>query len=218
MTAFNGTEFMPTTVPVLHLGQTLGQAPETRQQLHFVTAKSDWRIEFEPHRIAFTKNNIHSSEIGTPEEFLESVDDYCSRVLSVLECKANRLAFVTKGILPEMEAQKISGVYSKLLSPPKFYLENESIEWATRNAASFSSQDFGENEKYNVITDINCIRLAVLEEGVQKETPRIEIGFDINTNQKNTQPRFGAKDVRPFLNEAVGVRNQILREIEGIIL
>lgn len=214
MQAFDGTELMPTTIPVIHFGPT----PETRQMLQFITANTGWRIEFEPNRISCNKVADPKRDIGTPEDFCREAEDYCSRVLSVLGLKSNRLAFVTKGILPEMSGDQLKSIYLNLFTPPKFYLDNESIEWSSRNAASCKSKTFNQSEIFNVITDVNFIKVIDQHKGQIKESPRIEIGFDINTNQKNTDLRFNASDIRPFLSETMQLMNQVSTDIkEGLL-
>ncbi len=212
--AFEGTELMPTTIPVIHFGPN----PETRQMLQFITANTGWRIEFEPNRISCNKVADQKKNIGTPEDFFREAEDYCSRVISVLGLKSNRLAFVTKGILPEMSGDQLKSLYLKLFKPPKFYLDNESLEWSSRNAACYNSNTFNKNEIFNVITDINFIKIIDQEKGHQKESPRIEIGFDINTTQKNTDLRFSANDIGPFLLETMQLINQVSADIkEGLL-
>jgi hypothetical protein len=213
MTAFTGTDFMPTTIPVFHVGPV----PETRQMLNFFTANTGWRIEFEPNRIAFNKTPVPNHDIGKPEDFFKEISDFCARVLSVLEINGTRLAFVTKGILHEMNPDQIRKIYFNLFNPPKFYTENDSIEWFYRNAVSIESKNI-DSEKFNVINDINYLKILEQEGGVQKELPRIEIGFDINTTQKNTKQRFGLYDIEPFLSEASGLMVEIMNDIEIKIL
>lgn len=212
--AFDGTNFVPTTISEMRLGPVA----ETRQQLHLVTKNSEWSIEFEPHRISFIKKHIADTEIGSPENFAKDIFDFCSRLSAVVSLTGNRLSYVTKGLLPEMNADNLVQVGSKLLTLPKFYVENLPTEWTTRNVTRYKMFVNGTPEIVNVITDINRIQGVRREKTAAKEFDCIEIGFDINTFQKNMKQRFQFSDSQAFIQEATTISQRLLGEIEEVIL
>jgi len=212
--AFEGTDFMPTTISEMRLGPIA----ETRQQLHFVTMKADWSIEFEPHRISFNKKRISGTEIGTPLNFAKDVSDFCSRLSSVVSLTGNRLSYATKGFLPEMQTSDLVKIGTKLLTLPKFYLEHSPTEWTTRSVTRYETMINDNPELLNVITDINRIQGIRQEKTTAKEFDCIEIGFDINTFQKNTKQRFQFNDAEVFMQEATALCQRLLDEIDEAIL
>lgn len=213
---FKGTGFMPNLVSAFHISS---QTPETRDMLTLVTNKSEWVIEFEPHRISFTKKYIPDLEIGSPDEFKTSVVDFCSRILSVIPLSGGRLSYVTKGLLEEMSQGELDKVNSTLMNVPAFYRDNPPQEWTTRNVARYTSKELNEPpERYNVITDINRVQANLKDKmNRSKNIDRIEVGYDINTYQKNMSPRFGINDVEKFLNEVTILSGQITSNIAETI-
>lgn len=211
--AFSGTDFMPTTIQEMRLGPIA----QTRQQLHLVTKKSDWRIEFEPHRIAFTKTYVPNCEIGTLQKFSQELDDYAARLSSVVSLNGTRLSYVTKGWLNEMEDEELEKVAEKLFTMSSFYQENTPVEWNYRTVARYETTIKDNVEIINVITDINRIQGLRQENAKDKEFSCIEIGFDINTFQNNRKGRFQLNDAGVFLQQAKTISQRLLTEIEEII-
>lgn len=187
LNAFDGTEFMPNTVQAMQLGPVT----ETRQVLNLVTKKSEWSIEFEPNRINLIKRLVSGiDDIGTVQEFTRDASRFCILLSKVIQKNANRLSYVTKGILPEMKDDELSSIRSKLQNLPTFYIENPPVEWTTRNVARYEVKINDNPELLNVITDINRVTIPRQMKGEKKELDRIEINFDINTYQKNKDQRF----------------------------
>jgi hypothetical protein len=202
--------FIPTTTQEIQIGPITQQ----RLQLQMITMQSEWVLAFEPHRVVLTKRNVPQIEIGRAESFIEEVVETFSRLWREIPLTGTRLSYVTKGLLHTMSPENLTRVNSQLFNLPAFYSEHPPIEWTSRNVARYETYIGDKLEIINVITDINRVTGTIpLRTGLQAGN-RIEIGFDINTFQGNTIPRFGLDDVGLFLKTAVELSQQILSELE----
>lgn len=116
-----------------------------------------------------------------------------------------------------MKESELTKIESKLLKLPTFYLENSPVEWVTRNVARYNASINNVPEVFNVITDINRVQVLRNTEDEVKEFSGIEIGFDINTFQKNIKQRFSLNDSETFMGEAKKLNERLLGELEEII-
>ena len=205
---------MPTTIQEMRLGAIA----ETRMQLQLVTKNSEWRIEFEPHRICFTKMNVPNREIGTFKKFSQELNDYTTRLSSVISLNGTRLSYVTKGWLKEMKNEELEEIAKKFLIMPSFYQENIPVEWNYRTISRYETSIKNTPEIVNVITDINRIQSLLKEKTEEKEVSRLEIGFDINTFQNNKKGRFQLNDAEEFMQNAETISHRLLTELEEMIL
>jgi hypothetical protein len=209
LNTFKGKNFIPTTISE-HL---IGPTPQKRLQLQMISMQSEWKLAFEPNRVLLSKDNVPGTEIGTAESFVEEVVDLFDRLLKVVPLIGARLSYVTGGFLPAMSPEALNQVNSRLLNLPAFYSEYPPIEWTTRNVARCEINLGDKVEVINAITHINRVQGSLKRLEDYKPFDRIEIGFDINTFQKNMTPRFNSSDVGVFLGQAVTISQRILKEI-----
>jgi len=217
--AFDGTGYMPSAVTEMHVeGSADGKhRMQARQQLHLVTKNGEWAIEFEPHRVSIKKRNVTGVEIGTAEQFKDDVADFCERLSTVRPLTGTRLSYVTRGFLPEKNADEMVAANQNIMILPGFYQENPPIEWNTRTATQYDIQLHDRPETLNVITDIGRIRGKQITPDGAKDVDRIDIGFDINTFQENKEQRFVFSDAKEFLEKTVELSERLLDDFEGML-
>jgi len=201
--------FVPTTSPEIEIGPS----PNMRLQLQFITQDQQWNLAFEDSRVLLHKKALPDSEVGRPEDFCSETQDVFGRLTGVTEFHGTRMSYVTKGLLPEMTNDELEQANSLLINLPPFYSEHPPCEWTTRHVARYDVSIGEETETLNVITDINRRQGQLAKESSLVPFDRLEISFDINTYQGNTDQRFGVDDVGPFLTQALTLSRKIQKEI-----
>jgi len=209
--AFKDKGFIPTTAQELQIGPAI----KTRLQLQFTSPNGEWNLAFEPHRALLKKENVAGTGIGSPEDFCNEANEIFNQLLKVNPFTGTRLSYATKGLLPELNPAKLDEVNKRLLNHISFYEEHPPYQWTTRNVAKFDVSLGEMTETLNVITDINRVQGTIARDTGPLSFDRIEIGFDINTYQENTIPRFTTNHVGLFLREAVKQSQNIMVEIKG---
>ena len=208
--AFKDKSFIPTTITEWPLSPDL----RPRLQLQFKTSNGEWNLAFEPNRLLLNKAVVTGTEIGSSRDFAGEAEEIFRRLLEVKPFVGTRLSYVTKGLLPEMLSGKLVEVNGRVFNLLPFYVECPPYQWTTRNVAKWNVTLGDKAEILNVITDINRVQVMLVRDKENLFLDRIEIGFDINTHQDNTDPRFDADDVGLFLNEAIQKSQDIMVEIE----
>ncbi len=127
----------------------------------------------------------------------------------------NRLTYAMKGLLPEMTAAKLIEANNRVINLLPFYIGNPPHQWTTRNVARVDVNLGVDTETLNVITDINRVQGELMKDTEPIPIDRIQIGFDINTYQGNTDLRFNADHVGLFLQKAIEQSQTIMDEIQG---
>jgi hypothetical protein len=208
---FRDKGFLPSTFQEIRLPNP---TPEIRLKLS--SPDQEWAIDLDTARLSFTKNSIKPKGInlGTVEGFIRDVIDFCSRLLRRFPKKASRLSLVTEGLMREMQEEELRLIYEKLFKPIPFYQANPSIGWQSRYVARVQENIQGNSELINVVTWINRTRGKLADLAGLLPFDRIEIKFDINTFQGNTDTRFGIESVSPFLQSALELRARLIRELE----
>ncbi|MBU1261122.1 MAG: hypothetical protein KJ757_01230 [Planctomycetes bacterium] len=210
--AFKDKGFIPTTAQEL---QQIGPAIKTGLQLQFTSPNREWNLAFEPHRALLKKENVGGTGMGSPEDFCEEANEIFDRLLKVNPFTGTRLSYATKGLLPELNPAKLDEVNKRILNLLPFYTKYPPYQWTTRNVARFDVHLGEMTESLNVITDINRVQGTIARDVGPLSFDRIEIGFDINTYQENTTPRFTTNHVGLFLQEAIKQSQNVMVEIES---
>ena len=220
LSSFKDTDLLPTTRAEFIFEPQLGQQPQmrTQQQIHLISKKNDWSIEFDIDRINFSKNNTNGEYSKSASIFMEEVVDFSKRLESISTLHGHRLSYVTKGILPSMPSAKLDEICIKLFNLPRFYVDNPPVEWSTKNVARSSFSIGNRDEIINVITDINRIQGLLQGKDGIKPFDRIEISFDINTFQNDTSKRFSVNEIEPFLKNSILLSDQLLDDISESII
>jgi len=191
--------------------------PVTR--LRLAAPDSGWRIDFDSPRIIIQKNLVDPSgeNMGSIEDFIREMTTYYKRIFDRFPIKGTRLALVNSGLIREYPEDILSLIYKRVFNPIEFFQVNSPGEWKSRSVSKINIDLNGNQELLNIIIDLNRIPwlVPISEEAKQKD--RIEIAFDINTFQGNTDTRFDMASLSAFYPEALRLRNDILVQIEGLI-
>ena len=184
-------------------------------QLQLFTENKELVIDFEPFRYHIQSFGIKEGAILSFDEFVKRSEKLVSFMYELNNMKAHRLSFATKALCKEMTKDKLVDVNKKLFNLPQIFNDNEPIEWSSRQITRIERNINDRAEIINLITDVNRIQGVLSSEGSDVNFDRIEIKFDINTFQGNTDQRFDYKDVSPFLNLANDLKNEIEKELKS---
>jgi hypothetical protein len=211
---FKDKGLLPTTF------QEIGpNSPATQVRLRLNSPNNEWAINFASRRIDVEKNPVEAAgkNMGDVDVFINDVIDFMTRILERFPKKGNRLSIITSGMLREMKEKRLDSIYEKLFRPLPFYSNPLPFEWNHRTVTRRGVKIEGIDEQINVITNINRVRGNLMEPGHILPFDRIEIGFDINTLAEEDANRFSINSMKEFMEHALIIRNDIAREIEGII-
>jgi len=210
---FRNEEFLPTTY------QEFGVAPLPQLRLRLSSQQGGWAIDFDSRRISVERNRVtpEAENLGTPQEFVRTATDFFSRILELHPRKGNRLSLVTRELVPELSAEALQGVYERLAVPLDFYRKHHPDKWKLRSIARIPLKCDGHDEIFNVITDVERVESVSTREGVLTSSDRIKIGFDMNTFQGNTVPRFEVSSLKPFFKKTLQLREEIIGMLETVI-
>jgi hypothetical protein len=210
LNAFRGEGLLPSTFQEFKLPL---QEPELR--LRFSSPSGEWVIDFDSGRITLDKNSGKplGANLGEPEEFVRDAVNMLGRILQLFPRKATRLSLVTDGLMAEMPDHTLTDLYSQVVVPSAFYRENPPIAWNTRSLSRVSTVLAGNQEQVNVITQVNRVQGKLLKQG-GLPFDRIQILFDVNTYQANSEPRFGIPEVSEFYASALKTRDTILKDLK----
>jgi len=209
---FRKEEFLPSTYP------ELGVAPLPQLRLRLASQQGGWVIDFDSRRISVERNRVTPEVVlGTPQEFVTTATDFFDRILKLYPRKGNRLSLVTRELVPEMSTEGLLKVYERVALPLDFYKEHHPDKWKLRSIARVPQTLDDREEICNVITDVERVESISAREGVLDSCDRIKIGFDINTFQGNTTPRFEVSSLAPFFEKALHLRENIIEMLEKVI-
>lgn len=210
--AFADRGFLPNTYR--ELGISSSPAPQVRLRLS--TPDSEWEVDFETHRINITKNAVKpfGSNLGSSDEFTRNAIDFLERILKRFPMKGKRLSFVTSGLMTEMPEDRLREIYPRVFVPLDFYEKNPPSAWTSHSVSRILTDLNGNQERLNIVTQVGRIQGELTEEGSTIPYDRIQLGFDINTYQRNREPRFEMAHVRAFYPEALQIRENLLSSLK----
>ncbi len=209
---FRDKGFLPNTFQEIEITPT-GPRPQTRLRLS--PPDETWEIEIAARRINIKKNAVKpkGSNMGTVEDFIKEVVDFCGRIQTGFPRKANRLSLITDGLLREMSKERLEQIYARLFRPVTFYVQNPPIEWELTSVAKVTKTITDSEEKFNVNTRIKRIRGRLTETSGIMPFDRIQLLFDINTLPAR-EPRFDIEAVSDFFLKAAELRATLLKQLE----
>lgn len=210
--SFSEKELIPTT------WQEIGpNGPVNRFSL--TNSDESWLIEFGSNRIDI----FHTNKDVGKTDFLD-LDSFVTEARSIAEIiqgkfpkKHNRLALVTRVLLDEMTQEAHDEVYRKLNSTISVYNENSIADWNSRVVSRVPYEFDGLNETFNVISNVKRTKGNLIIESKKTEVDRIELHFDINTFQGNTDYRFELDQIDSFLKQAVTIEKELKNEYLELI-
>lgn len=211
---FTDKGFLPTTIQELQPNMNILQ-PKVR----LTTPGGEWNLTASSNRLDIEKTptSIAAENMQSLEDFAAEASEMACRVMEKYNKKANRLALVTFGFLPEMRAEELENVYKKLFQQPTFFKTNPPFEWNYRSASKDKIDINNKNEIFNVITSFNRVKGRLQDQSRVIDFDRIEANFDINTQAETTEYRFECKDIPDFCQKAIAARKSLISEFENLI-
>lgn len=204
---FSDKELIPTTFQEL-----TPQGPINRFSL--ITSDEVWLLEFTSNRLDIqkTNKNVGVTAMGTLEQFILDIKGMIIVIDDKFPRKFNRLSLVTRHLLKPMDAKKFSAVYSKLNNSIEIYKKNEIADWKNRTVSRIPYKVGDEEELFNVISEIKRTKGTLNINSKVENIDRVELHFDINTYQGNTDYRFDYKLFESFLDVAYKLETELKAE------
>jgi hypothetical protein len=197
-----------------------GLIPTTFQELspngvinRFSLASSDgkWLIEFSSNRIDINKTNkdIGVTDIGEINQFIVEIQEIVGIINEKFPKKHNRLSLITRYLFSEMDDKTMSSIYTKLNNTIELYKKHPIADWNNR-AVSRVAYNIGDvSELFNIISEVKrTIGNHSFNSKIQK-IDRVELMFDLNTYQGNTDYRFDLNSVNMFLNTVTEIESNL---------
>ncbi len=214
--AFESKGFVPNTEVEITAKTTQGSVQVApRLQLQFISTNQQWNLAFEEQRLNLRQLNVPNASMGNAEDFCIEAKEIFRLLFAAIPFTGDRMAFVSKGLLAEMAADKLDAAIMRVFNPIPFYAENRPHQWTTKMFSRLKKEIDGKVETFNVITDINRVQGTMPGDVSPISFDRIQVVTDINTYQGNKEPRFHIEDFDWFLKEAVEATARIVDEIEG---
>ena len=190
-------------------------SPQPLLRIRLSNSINEWEIMIGSQRISIKKNltDPKGNNLGELDKFCSDITDFSGRILNNYRKKANRLALTTEFILKEMTEPDLLKVYLNLFKPPQFYKDTPPFEWNTRFASKKQIEFENLKETLNVLTSISRVRGEI---GTKEEVipiDRIQIGFDINTIQENSDERFEFLHLVSYYECVLKLHNELLKEV-----
>lgn len=201
---FSDKELIPTTFQEIRPNGTINR---------FNLSSNDgmWLIEFSSTRIDIHKvnKNFGVTEIGSIDQFINEAKEIANIIELKFPKKHNRLSLVSRYLLPEMNIEEMSSIFLKLNNTIDLYKNNQIADWNNRTVSRINF-NIGDNpELFNIISEIKrTIGNQNVNSKVEK-IDRIELHFDINTYQGNTDYRFDLQLFNKFLDTASKIESDI---------
>lgn len=210
MTDFSDKGFIPNIFQEITF---LNPQPQNRFRLQ--SPNNEWSISIGSVRIDIEKNptDLKGSNLGSEQDFCLEAADYFQRILKRFPRKANRLAFVSRFLLNEMTDEQLSKSYSKLFNSPPLYSDNTPFEWNWRTASHIEKEFSELKETFNFVTTINRLNGEVKNGNEVSQIDRIEFNFDINSIPAKNENRFGAVEVKTFLENVYEWQDNLKNEM-----
>jgi hypothetical protein len=202
--AFAEKELIPTTI------QELGPNG-IFNRISLKSSDNVWNLQFMSNRIDIekTNKNIGETKMESIDDFITEANDIIKRLDEKFHKKYNRLSLVTRNLLKEMNPDEIFSIFSKISKTIEFYDLNKPVDWRNRIVSRIPLK-ISEEETINVISDINRLKGSLKINSKIQEIDRVELKFDINTFQGNTEYRFSLEDIGIFLEEVTKIEKQLI--------
>lgn len=173
-----------------------------------------WNIEFTSNRIDIHKSNqdIGVTSMNSLDEFISDSNSMIEKIAAKFPKKFNRLALVTRHLFKEMKEAEMLSIFHNTVKTIDLYKKNEPVEWNNRVVTRIAEKINDNEETFNVISEVNRIKGNLKINSANTVIDRVELKFDINTYQINTDYRFDLKDVSAFLVRATEIEKQLEEE------
>ena len=197
------------------LSQLLGGSGQGIPRFNLKSGDGLWLIDFEKNRIDIIKQTLDTDlkGFGDLADFLIEANRILEKVQIRFNKTFHRLSIITRHLFSDLTEDQFSAAFTSLVNPVAIYQENPPTEWQTRLLSKISPKDYG--ELLNVICAANRGTVAMKAGEALNPVDGIEVLFDINTHQSNTEYRFGTADIPTFWDVAATFTQSILDEYRG---
>ncbi|TVR82966.1 MAG: hypothetical protein EA412_01210 [Chitinophagaceae bacterium] len=201
---FSDKELIPTTFQEL-----TPQGPINRFSL--ITSDEVWLLEFSSNRLDIqkTNKNVGLTKMGTLEQFIIDIKRMIKIIDEKFPRKFNRLSLVTRYLLKPMVDKEFSVIYNKLNNSIDIYKNNEIADWKNRTVSRIPYQVDKSEELFNVISEIKRTKGTLSINSKVEKIDRVELHFDINTYQGNTDFRFDCNLFDSFIDVAYKLESEL---------
>jgi len=205
--------------------------PVIFQEISQSTSVITPRIQLAPHDgewlIFLGSNNIiieqrptdlQGTNLGTVRDFSLIATEYANRIINAFKLRSPRLSLISAYLLEEMMEDKLKSIFNKFLIPLRTYQEIPPYEWNARAVSRLPITINGKDESLNAIAMVNRLRGETTDLKAGAITfDRIQISFDINTDQNAKEARFTSENLAEFFEKSIAVHDDLLGQIEGVI-
>lgn len=204
---FKDKELIPSTFQEL---STSG----LKNRFNLKSSDNIWNIEFGGSRIDIikTNNDLGKVEMGSLSLFINDVKNIINIIFDKFPHNANRVAFVTNYLLKAMEKDELNKIFTNISNPIETYQINPPITWNQRFVTRLKKSFSDKTELLNVISDINRVNVNLKINSKIELFDRIELKFDINTYQGNSEYRFMKDDMIGFYESILDLEKSIKEE------
>lgn len=194
-------------------------------RMRFNTADGEWEVLL-LSKSFFVRQNAVTPTGDNLEDFTEFCDEAGDILISILEYfdrKVHRLALVRRDIVHEIRGPQFHEIRERFLVTPINSLDDEPFEWDWRRANRVFRQ-FGEIEEPT--NEVITVQRREIKIQTKQDDQVDELSFDglivdldINTVPSNVRSRFGAEEIRAFIENATiwhnELRDSIIHQIMG---
>jgi hypothetical protein len=212
---FSDQELIPTTFQEIDISNPL--TPINRLSLR--STNEVWSVMFSANRIDIIKNNnnVGVVNMGDVQDFIDEAQNIARIIDEKFSKKHHRMALITRYLLKQMNPTEISNTFRKNVNTFGFFKTHEPIEWNNR-IVSRIELNIGEfSESINVIAELNRIKGQLKINSKNEEIDRVELKFDINTYQLQTDYRFGINELTAFAFAANKIETQLKNDYKTLI-
>ena len=140
------------------------------------------------------------------------MSDVLKVILEKFSQKSSRLALNTSSLIVELNEQEIHAFLDKFTNPLSVYHEPLE-EWATHMMIRRDFMIGGNQEKVNVITEIEKTEIEKSENDKLLQAVGFSVYCDINTIAENILKRFNGDDILTFAVAASSCWNEIVADV-----
>lgn len=173
---------------------------------------SDWVVQ----SMADSLDVMHTPPVPNTglsiAEFCRRAGEQLESVLKETEARSSRIAVLWERLLPTSEAGELERVAGKLLNCPATF-EKDLFEWDWRVAARVERTFAEHSERTNTLATVKRVEATYMGQ----RSDRLMLNTDVNTDPKAVSSRFGAADVRAFVEEAATWHDQLTSEVKTFL-
>ncbi len=214
MKAFSFLNLIPTTIQ-----EFIPPNPNPVNRLSFKSSDEVWGIQFGGNRIDIEhlNQNIGVVSMLAIDNFIKDVKIIIDIISTQFPRKHNRMALVTRYLLPEMEESKFKKSFLKLSNPIPYYSDKDAVDWNSRIVSRVPVKIGEHDETLNVICQVNRLTGNMKSNSTLEPVDRIELHIDLNTYQGVVDFRFDLSDILSFIDYAKSLEEELRTQYKTIL-